>query len=379
MLKKLFAICAAAAMIVGCGQKNTTTLTKSGLNPEDFNAERDGATVALYTLTNKAGMEVCITNFGGRIVSIMVPDRNGEFKDVVHGFSTIKDYFPENNKTDFGATIGRYANRIANGKITVDGVEYQLPQNNYGHCLHGGPNGWQYKVAEVVETTDNSIKLKFDSPDGEANFPGHVTAFVTFTLTEDNAIDIDYEATTDKATVINMTNHSYFNLSGDGNNSIEGNELYVNASNFTPVDDTFMTTGEIAPVEGTPMDFRVAKAIGKDINADYDQLHNGKGYDHNWVLDTQGDKTVLAAELYCPESGIVLKEYTNEPGVQVYVGNFLDGTVTGKRGVTYNFRTAVCLETQHYPDTPNKPDWPTAVLRPGETYHSFCRFAFSTK
>jgi aldose 1-epimerase len=379
MLKKLFAICAAAAMIVGCGQKNTTTLTKSGLNPEDFNAERDGAAVALYTLTNKAGMEVCITNFGGRIVSIMVPDRNGEFKDVVHGFSTIKDYFPENNKTDFGATIGRYANRIANGKITVDGVEYQLPQNNYGHCLHGGPNGWQYKVAEVVETTGNSIKLKFDSPDGEANFPGHVTAFVTFTLTEDNAIDIDYEATTDKATVINMTNHSYFNLSGDGNNSIEGNELYVNASNFTPVDDTFMTTGEIAPVEGTPMDFRVAKAIGKDINADYDQLHNGKGYDHNWVLDTQGDKTVLAAELYCPESGIVLKEYTNEPGVQVYVGNFLDGTVTGKRGVTYNFRTAVCLETQHYPDTPNKPDWPTAVLRPGETYHSFCRFAFSTK
>ena len=379
MLKKLFAICAAAAMIIGCGQKNTTTLTKSGLNPEDFNAERDGAAVALYTLTNKAGMEVCITNFGGRIVSIMVPDRNGEFKDVVHGFSTIKDYFPENNKTDFGATIGRYANRIANGKITVDGVEYQLPQNNYGHCLHGGPNGWQYKVAEVVETTDNSIKMKFDSPDGEANFPGHVTAFVTFTLTEDNALDIDYEATTDKATVINMTNHSYFNLSGDGNNSIEGNELYVNASNFTPVDDTFMTTGEIAPVEGTPMDFRVAKAIGKDINADYDQLHNGKGYDHNWVLDTQGDKTVLAAELYCPETGIVLKEYTNEPGVQVYVGNFLDGTVTGKRGVTYNFRTAVCLETQHYPDTPNKPDWPTAVLRPGETYHSFCRFAFSTK
>ena len=379
MMKKLFAICAAAAMIVGCGQKNTTTLTKSGLNPEDFNAERDGATTALYTLTNKAGMEVCITNFGGRIVSIMVPDRNGEFKDVVHGFSTIQEYFPENNKTDFGATIGRYANRINQGKITVDGVEYQLPQNNYGHCLHGGPNGWQYKVSEVVEADDSHVKLKFDSSDGEANFPGHVVAYVTFTLTEDNAIDIDYEATTDKTTVINMTNHSYFNLSGDGNNSIEGNELYLNAANFTPVDDTFMTTGEIAPVEGTPMDFRTAKPIGRDINADYDQLHNGKGYDHNWVLDTQGDKTVLAAELYCPETGIVLKQYTNEPGVQVYVGNFLDGTVTGKRGVTYNFRTAVCLETQKFPDTPNKPDWPTAVLRPGETYQSFCRFAFSTK
>ena len=379
MIKKLFAICTAAAMIVGCGQKSATTLTKSGLNPEDFNAERDGATTALYTLTNKAGMEVCITNFGGRIVSIMVPDRNGVFKDVVHGFSTVQDYFPENHKTDFGATIGRYANRINQGKITVDGVEYQLPQNNYGHCLHGGPNGWQYKVAEVVESDGSHVKLKFDSPDGEANFPGHVTAFVTFTLTEDNAIDINYEATTDKTTVINMTNHSYFNLSGDGNNSIEGNELYINASNFTPVDDTFMTTGEIVPVEGTPMDFRTAKKIGQDINADYDQLHNGKGYDHNWVLDTKGDQTALAAELYCPESGIVLKEYTNEPGVQVYVGNFLDGTNTGKRGVTYNFRTAVCLETQHYPDTPNKPEWPTALLKPGETYHSFCRFAFSTK
>ena len=379
MTKKLIAICAAAAMIMGCGQKNTVTLTKSGLNPEDFNAERDGLKTALYTLTNKAGMEVCITNFGGRIVSVMVPDRNGEFKDVVHGFSTVQDYFPENHKSDFGATIGRYANRINQGRITVDGVEYQLPQNNYGHCLHGGPNGWQYKVFETVEADGSHVKLKIDSPDGEANFPGHVTAFVTFTLTEDNAIDINYEATTDKTTVINMTNHSYFNLSGDGNNSIEGNELYINASNFTPVDDTFMTTGEIAPVEGTPMDFRTAKKIGQDINADYDQLHNGKGYDHNWVLDTKGDQTALAAELYCPESGIVLKEYTNEPGVQVYVGNFLDGANTGKRGVTYNFRTAVCLETQHYPDTPNKPEWPTALLKPGETYHSFCRFAFSTK
>ncbi|MBQ8061203.1 MAG: galactose mutarotase [Bacteroidales bacterium] len=379
MTKKLIAICAAAAMIMGCGQKNTVTLTKSGLNPEDFNAERDGLKTALSPLTNKAGMEVCITNFGGRIVSVMVPDRNGEFKDVVHGFSTVQDYFPENHKSDFGATIGRYANRINQGRITVDGVEYQLPQNNYGHCLHGGPNGWQYKVFETVEADGSHVKLKIDSPDGEANFPGHVTAFVTFTLTEDNAIDINYEATTDKTTVINMTNHSYFNLSGDGNNSIEGNELYINASNFTPVDDTFMTTGEIAPVEGTPMDFRTAKKIGQDINADYDQLHNGKGYDHNWVLDTKGDQTALAAELYCPESGIVLKEYTNEPGVQVYVGNFLDGANTGKRGVTYNFRTAVCLETQHYPDTPNKPEWPTALLKPGETYHSFCRFAFSTK
>ena len=379
MFKKLFVVCAAALMVMGCAEKGPK-LTKSGLNPEDFKAERDGGVTALYTLTNKSGMEVCVTNFGGRIVSIMVPDKKGEYKDVVLGFDNIQDYFPENNQTDFGATIGRYANRIAQGKITVDGVEYQLPQNNYGHCLHGGPNGWQYKVAEVVEADGSHLKVKFDSPDGDANFPGHVTAFVTFTLTEDNAIDIKYEATTDKTTVINMTNHSYFNLAGDpANHCVEDDELYINATCFTPVDDTFMTTGEIVPVEGTPMDFRTAKLVGKDINDDYDQLHNGKGYDHNWVLDTKGDDTVLAAELYCPETGIVLKQYTNEPGVQIYAGNFLDGTVTGKKGIVYNFRHAICLETQKYPDTPNKPEWPSALLKPGETYTSHCVFAFSTK
>ena len=382
MFKKIFVFCTAALLIMGCGGKKKAEVTglKSGIDPEAFHVERDGKWINLYTLTNKAGMEVSITNFGGRIVSVMVPDKNGEYKDVVLGFDNIQDYFPENNQTDFGATIGRYANRINQGKITVEGVEYQLPQNNYGHCLHGGPNGWQYKVAEVVAGSGNTLKLKFDSPDGEANFPGHVTAYVTFTLTEDNAIDIRYEATTDKTTVINMTNHSYFNLSGDpANHSVEEDELYINASNFTPVDDTFMTTGEIAPVEGTPMDFRKAKLVGKDINADYDQLHNGKGYDHNWVLDTKGDDTVLAAELYCPETGIALKQYTNEPGVQIYAGNFLDGTVTGKKGVVYNFRRAICLETQKYPDTPNKPDWPSATLKPGEKYTSHCVFAFSVR
>ena len=382
MFKKIFVFCTVALLIMGCGGKKKAEVTglKSGIDPEAFHVERDGKWINLYTLTNKAGMEVSITNFGGRIVSVMVPDKKGEYKDVVLGFDNIQDYFPENNQTDFGATIGRYANRINQGKITVEGVEYQLPQNNYGHCLHGGPNGWQYKVAEVVAGSGNTLKLKFDSPDGEANFPGHVTAYVTFTLTEDNAIDIRYEATTDKTTVINMTNHSYFNLSGDpANHSVEEDELYINASNFTPVDDTFMTTGEIAPVEGTPMDFRKAKLVGKDINADYDQLHNGKGYDHNWVLDTKGDDTVLAAELYCPQTGIALKQYTDEPGVQVYAGNFLDGTVTGKKGVVYNFRHAICLETQKYPDTPNKPDWPSATLKPGEKYTSHCVFAFSVR
>lgn len=377
-MKSIFASLAAAALFVGCTQ--SPTLTKSGLDPENFKAERDGSQTALYTLTNKSGMEVCITNFGGRIVSVMVPDRNGDYKDVVLGFDSVSDYFPENNKTDFGATIGRYANRINGGKFTLDGVEYQLPQNNYGHCLHGGPDGWQYKVYDVVESDGSHLKLRVVSPDGDANFPGNVTADVTFTLTEENAIDILYEATSDAPTIINMTNHSYFNLSGDpAAHKITADSLYVNASYFTPVDSTFMTTGEIASVEGTPFDFRKAGLIGDEIDSANEQVRNGKGYDHNWVLDTKGDDTIPAAEVYCPETGIVLTEYTSEPGVQIYAGNFLDGTVTGKKGVVYGHRAAICLESQKYPDTPNKPEWPSAVLRPGETYTSRCVFAFSVR
>ncbi len=369
---------AVAALVTGCVQ--SPTLTKSGLDPKDFDAERGGAKTALYTLTNKSGMEVCITNFGGRIVSVTVPDRNGDYKDVVLGFDKVSDYFPENNQTDFGATIGRYANRIHDGRFTLDGIEYQLPQNNYGHCLHGGPDGWQYKVFNVLEADATHVKLELVSPDGDADFPGKVTADVTFTLTEDNAIDIRYSATTDAPTIINMTNHSYFNLSGDpANHQVTADSLYINASNYTPVDSTFMTTGEIASVEGTPFDFRKMKLIGDDIDSDNEQVRNGHGFDHNWVLDTKGDDTVLAAEVYCPETGIVLKEYTDEPGVQVYAGNFLDGTVTGKKGVVYGHRTAICLESQKYPDTPNKPEWPSAVLRPGETYTSHCVFAFSVR
>jgi aldose 1-epimerase len=370
---------AAALAIAGCTPK-TATLTKSGLDPKDFEAERNGKPTALYTLTNEAGMEVCITNFGGRLVSVMVPDRDGEFKDVILGFDNVKDYFPENNQTDFGASIGRYANRIKDGRFTLDGVEYQLPQNNYGHCLHGGPEGWQYQVYDVLEADSSHLKLEMVSPDGDSGFPGKVTAHVTFTLTEDNKIDIRYDAVTDAPTIINMTNHAYFNLSGDpANHSICEDSLRINAVEFTPVDSTFMTSGEIVTVKGSPMDFTKMTLIGQRIDADYDQLRNGKGYDHNWVLKTNGDDTIPAVELYCPATGILLQEYTDEPGVQVYSGNFLDGTVTGKKGVAYGLRTAICLESQKYPDTPNKPEWPSAVLRPGETYGSHCVFAFSVK
>lgn len=370
---------AAALVVVGCTPKSTV-LTKSGLDPKDFESERNGKPTALYTLTNEAGMEVCITNYGGRLVSVMVPDRDGEFKDVILGFDNVKDYFPENNQTDFGASIGRYANRIKDGRFTLDGVEYQLPQNNYGHCLHGGPEGWQYQVYDVLEADSSHLKLEMVSPDGDSGFPGKVTAHVTFTLTEDNKIDIRYDAVTDAPTIINMTNHAYFNLSGDpANHSICEDSLRINAVEFTPVDSTFMTSGEIVTVKGSPMDFTKMTLIGQRIDADYDQLRNGKGYDHNWVLKTNGDDTIPAVELYCPATGILLQEYTDEPGVQVYSGNFLDGTVTGKKGVVYGLRTAICLESQKYPDTPNKPEWPSAVLRPGETYGSHCVFAFSVK
>ena len=333
----------------------------------------------IYKLSNANGMEVTVTNFGGRITSILVPDRDGKLQDVVLGFDKVEDYFPENHLSDFGAAIGRYANRIAQGRFSIDGKEYRLPQNDGAHCLHGGPTGWQYQIYKAVEADASHVRLLLESPDGDNGFPGNVKAYVTYTLSADNAIDIDYEATTDAPTVINMTNHSYFNLSGDPTRTILDHELYINASSFTPTDDTFMTTGDIAPVAGTPFDFSVSKPIGQDIEAHCEQLRGGKGYDHNWCLDTGGDIHRVACELYCPLTGIDLKVYTDEPGVQVYTGNFLDGTVTGKKGIAYNFRTAVCLETQHYPDSPNNPQWPSVLLRPGETYHSHCTYAFSVK
>ena len=379
--KSLLGIAIVALAICSCtGQKqqnadSTPSITASGLNSEKFIKTINNDTTSLYTLTNKNGIEVCITNFGGRIVSILVPDKNGEKKDIVLGFDNINDY--QNISTDFGACIGRYANRINQGKININGTDYQLPQNNYGHCLHGGPEGWQYKVFNVDQVSNNKLTLSLNSPDGDANFPGNVLAKVTYTLTDDNAIDIAYEATTDKTTIINMTNHSYFNLTGDPSKPVTDCLLTINADNYTPVDSTFMTTGEILTVENTPMDFRSAKAIGKEINNyDFVQLKNGKGYDHNWVLNTNRDITQLAAKVMCPETGITLEVYTDEPGIQIYTGNFLDSTVKGKKGIIYPQRSAICLETQKYPDTPNKPEWPSAILNPGETYTSHCIFKF---
>ncbi|MCL1607468.1 MULTISPECIES: aldose epimerase family protein [Mediterranea] len=352
-------------------------LTQSGLNPKNFQAEVNGKQTQLYTLTNANGMEVCITNFGGRIVSIMVPDKNGEMKDVVLGFDSIADYI--NVPSDFGAAIGRYANRINQGKLVLDGDTIQLPQNNYGHCLHGGPTGWQYQVYAGQQVNDSTLQLTMQSPDGDNNFPGNVTAHVTYTLKGDNSIDIKYDATTDKKTVINMTNHSYFNLSGNPQNTITDNILYVNADSITPVDSTFMTTGEMLALEDNSMNFKNAKSINEGIDMTNEQVKFGMGIDHNYVLNTKGNMEEVAARVVCPSTGITLEVYTDEPGIQVYTGNFLDGTVTGKKGIVYQQRVGLCLESQHYPDSPNKPQWPSVILEPGQTYQSHCIFKFGVE
>lgn len=373
MKRSIILLC--AALTAACADGPQDGLTLSGLKRSDFRSEADGKKTDLFVLKNDNGMEVCVTNFGGRIVSVMVPDRDGVMRDVVLGFDNIGDY--RTIPTDFGATIGRYANRIAQGRFTLDGTEYRLPQNNYGHCLHGGPRGFQYQVFDAVQKSDREVELTYTAKDGEEGFPGNFNCRVTMTLTDDNAIDIRYAAETDKATVVNMTNHSYFNLDGDPAKDNSDWLLTVNADSYTPVDSTFMTTGEIAPVADTPMDFRTPAAIGGRIGQDFEQLRNGNGIDHNWVLNTRGNIAEACASLESPATGIRLDVFTTEPGIQVYCGNFLDGSVKGKKGTDYGFRAAVCLETQKYPDTPNKPEWPSAVLRPGEKYESRCIYRFS--
>ena len=379
IMKNFLLISGFTLLLIGCtSTPSNKNLTLSGLNPHRFEKVLDNnKSTKLYTLKNSNGMEVCITNFGARIVSIMVPDKNGNMTDVVLGFDNIEDYIQI--PTDFGATIGRYANRIGEGKITIDGQEIQLPQNNFGHGLHGGPTGWQNQVFKAIQKDDKTIVLTIESPDGDNNFPGNVIANVTYTLTDNNSIDIKYDATTDKKTIINMTNHSYFNLNGDPSVSSMNQILYLAGDSITPVDDTFMTNGEMMAVANTPFDFNNPKAIETDVNNfDNEQIKFGKGFDHNWVLSTHGDINRIAARLISPITGITLEVYTDEPGIQLYTGNFLDGTIKGKKGIIYPQRASVCLETQHYPDSPNKKHWPTVILEPGKTYTSHCIFKFGT-
>lgn len=351
--------------------------TKSGLKTENFQSVTAKGKTNLYVLKNKKGMEVCVTNFGGRIVSVLVPDKNGKMRDVVLAFDNIKDY--ETLPSDFGGAIGRYANRINHGHLAIDGKTYQLPLNNFGHCLHGGPTGWQYQIYQARQLAPNKLQLTMHSPDGDNNFPGAVTATVTYTVTADNSIDIAYKATTTKKTVINMTNHSYFNLNGNPADLAANNHImYINADKYTPTDSTFIPTGELAPVKGTPFDFTTPAALKDRVNQTSDtQVRYARGIDHNFVLNTKGDIKKVAASLYSPETGIKLEVFTNEPGIQVYTGNFLDGSQKGKKGIVYNKHASVCMETQHYPDSPNHPEWPSVFLSPGQVYQSHCIFHFS--
>lgn len=364
---------------------NRGVATRSGLYPNDFEANINGKRTHLYMLSNSKGMEVCLTNFGARIVSIMVPDRRGTLRDVVLGYDNIAQYADyQHFGSDFGAAIGRYANRINQGRIIVDGKTVQLPRNNYGHCLHGGFTGWQYQVYDGQQLNDSTVEMSLVSPDGDNGFPGTVRATVRYTLTDDNAIDIRYEATTDKKTVINMTNHSYFNLNGNPSQHCENQLLYINADRYTPADTTYMPTGQMLKVAGTPMDFRKSTPLSKDINNQHFAMtRNAHGFDHNWCLNTwhngQPDESTVAASLYSPKTGIMLQVFTNEPGIQVYTGNFLDASFAGKHGYRYPKHSAVCMETQHYPDSPNHSEWPSTWLETGKKYSSHCIYKFSVQ
>jgi aldose 1-epimerase len=342
---------------------------------------QDGRPITLYTLTNANGVEVDTMNYGGIIVAIRVPDRKGQFADIVLGHENLEGYVP--NPPYIGAIVGRYANRIANGTFTLDGKTYTLPKNDGPNTLHGGTDKTFNKVVWDGEPLKGNAGVTYTylSKDGDDGFPGNMKLRVTYTLTNENELVIDYEATTDKTTVINLSQHSYFNLAGQGTSDILNHELMLNADRFTPVDKNLIPTGELRPVKGTPLDFTTSTKVGARIDDSYDQMVLGHGYDHNWVINrkSKDDGLVLAARMYEPTSGRVLEVSTTQPGVQFYTGNFLDGTVTGKKGLVYKRRYGFCLETQHFPDSPNHSDFPSTTLKPGETFKSKTVFKFSTK
>ncbi len=398
LLKGALAATAVVALLAACETQPVADngLTASGLDPQAFVDTIGGKATALYTLKNANGMEVCITNFGGRVVSIMVPDKDGNLKDVVLGFDNVQQYADsENSPSDYGASIGRYANRISDACFSIDGIDYQLVGNNgpnNANCLHGGPTGWQYQVYDVDTYNDSTLILTIVSPDGDNGFPGEVHATTIYKLTADNTLDITWGAVTDKETVINQTNHCYFNLNGDPSRVGTNMELYVNADFYTPSDENYIPTGEILPVDGTPFDFRFAKPLSEVVDdTTFIQIKNATGVDHNFCLNTynhetgEGDDTTLAAALYSPETGIYLQVFTNEPGIQVYTGNFQgvgqEADIVRKHGIKYPKHVSVCLESQKYPDSPNKAgaNWPSANLKPGEQYYSHCAYKFTIR
>jgi aldose 1-epimerase len=339
----------------------------------DFGKTREGTAVRIYTLTNKSGVEASITNYGGRVVSLKVPDKKNAMGDVVLGFDSLEGYLNENPY--FGALIGRYANRIGHAQFTLDRVLYKVPKNDGDNSLHGGTRGFDKVVWTPRELPDGGLELTYLSKDGEEGYPGNCTVTVVYHLTDLNELKIDYAATTDKDTVVNLTNHSYFNLAGKGD--ILGHKLMLVAERFTPVDSGLIPTGVLESVAGTPFDFRKSMVIGARIDQNNEQLKLGKGYDHNWVLAKKAGELALAARVEDPASGRVMEVWTTQPGIQFYTGNFLDGTIKGKGGRVYARRSALCLETQHFPDSPNKPKFPTTVLKPGAGFKSTTVYKFT--
>ncbi len=362
-------------------EKNTTISEKTletPLHASDFDTEIDGKSVKLYWLKN-GDLTMAMTNYGGRIVGLWTPDKNGKMTDVIIGRGSVKAYV-DGPESYFGATIGRVGNRIANGKFKVEGKEYSVKPNNNANALHGGENGFQDKVWEADQPNDNTLVLQYTSPDGEEGFPGELAAKVTYSLIDEHTLKIEYEATTDKTTVVNLTNHSYFNLNGEGSGTILDHKVQIFAEEFTPVDNGLIPTGELREVEGTPFDFTAPHTIGERIDADNEQLKFGGGYDHNFVLGSQrSDGMNHAAKVVGDKSGILMQVYTEEPGVQFYTGNFMDSKNALKSGAKDEKRTAFCLETQHFPDAPNHPDFPSIELIPGDTYHTVTEYQFSTE
>ncbi len=372
---KLFTASLAIAGVIGCSSvsKQTAEITQ-----KPFGQTKDGVQVYLFTLRNHRGAEVQICNYGGIVTSFKVPDRHGKMGDVVLGYDNLDGYLKDSPY--FGALIGRYGNRIARGKFTLNGHQYTLATNNYPNALHGGLKGfdkvvWDARV--LANPAGPSLKLTYLSKDGDQGYPGNLSVTVNYTLTEDNALETDFTATTDSDTIINLTQHSYFNLAGKGD--ILGHVVMIRSDKFTPVDSTLIPTGELQPVNGTPFDFRTPTAIGARINQDNEQLKFGKGYDHNWIINKPMGQLQLMARVTEPTSGRVLEVLSTEPALQFYSGNFLDGSITGKGGWVYQFRNGFCMEPQHSPDSPNRPEWPTVVLKPGQTYRHTMQFKFSVE
>ena len=372
-MKKIFFM--ALSLAAAC-----TSVKEVELIPtSSFEKEIDGKQVSLYTLA-AGDLTMQVTNFGGRVVTLWTPDKDGDYEDIVLGYNNIETYLNNPGERFLGAVVGPYANRIANGTYTIGEETYTFPQNNNGQTLHGGLKGLDLVVWDVEEVTDSTLVLSYLHEDGAEGMPGNLKIVMTYALTSDNEFKVDYVAETDKTTHVNISHHSFFNLKGEGNGTINDHILYINASNTTPVNAVLIPSGEIADVTGTPFDFRQAKTIGQDLEVENEQIANGGGYDHNWILDRQTpDQMELAASVYEPASGRFMEVYTDQPALQFYGGNFFDGTTEGKYGKALRYRESIALETQKYPDTPNHSNFPSTLLNPGETYTHSCVYRFSVK